>query len=324
MALIDDWLFYSALVTGCYQFVFFLITVSYRFDKVTDLAGTSNFLLLAVAGLLAGGTYSPRQLVVAGLVALWALRLGAFLLIRVLVRRKDARFDKMRDSMLRLAGFWGLQAIWVWATSLPVTLLLMADRSRLAQPVDDGERLGWLLWAVGFAFEAIADQQRYWFNQRGHNNPRGRPFLDTGLWSISRHPNYFGECLLWFGIWLSVARVLPRPQALLAAASPLLTFGLLTFVSGIPLAEARDDRRNHRLMAYKQYKHCTSILLPMPRPWYAQLPLWIKRWLFFDRYQLAFITPGLASPSLSASGAAIAASASSPTTRSSGGRSLRK
>jgi hypothetical protein len=116
------------------------------------------------------------------------------------------------------------------------------------------------------------------------------------LWRYSRHPNYFGEVLLWFGIWLSAAGGLATiypTRSLISLASPLLTFMLLVFVSGIPLAEVRDDRRNHRLMAYKQYKFCTSPLLPLPRTWYASVPIWAKRWLFFDRYQLAFITPHL-------------------------------
>lgn len=295
-----NWPLSSLLLTLLYQTVFFVITIIYRFDKVTDLAGASNFMLLAVTGLLAGGSFFRRQTVLTTMVVLWSLRLGAFLFLRVLVRRKDARFDKMRDSVVKLAGFWAMQVVWVFVVSLPVTFV---NAARLVDvPIGTVDQAAWAVWLVGFVVEAVADQQRWTFNQT-QRDPRGKPFLDTGLWRYSRHPNYFGEILVWTAVWISAAHGLYRAhpeQALLAAASPLLTFLLLVFVSGIPLAERRDDRRNHRLMAYKQYKFCTSPLVPMPPAWYAALPIWAKRWLFLDRYQLAFITPGL-SRSLNAS-----------------------
>jgi steroid 5-alpha reductase family enzyme len=292
MCTIDDWLIYSFFFTVFYQSIFFVITYTYRFDKVTDLAGTSNFLLLAIMGFLLGGTFFERQFVLTMLVSLWAARLGSFLFLRVFIRKKDARFDKIRDSIPKLAVFWTLQAIWVWVTSIPLTFVNM---SSLDVPVTLMDHVGWGMWIAGFLCEGIADFQRHRFTQRV-SDPRGKPFLDTGLWRYSRHPNYFGEFLLWSGLWISAANGLwpIHPiRAIISILSPVTTFTLLVFVSGIPLAEARDDRRNHRLMAYKQYKFCTSPLFPVPKPWYASLPIWIKRWLFFDRYQLAFITPQL-------------------------------
>lgn len=256
---------------------------------MTDLAGTSNFLLVAVVGLLTSGTFTRRRVVLTALISIWAIRLGFFLFFRVLLRRKDARFDRMRESPLRLAAFWVLQTAWVWITSLPLILIHMPRFRDL--PVDWVDQVGWIFWAIGFFLESVADVQRHRFNMA--RTERGRPFLDTGLWRYSRHPNYFGEILLWSGIWLSAANgLIPMApgQAVLALASPLLTFILLVYVSGIPLAEARDDRANHQLMAYKQYKFTTSVLLPMPPSWYAALPHWAKKYIFLDRYQLAFIT----------------------------------
>lgn len=256
---------------------------------MTDLAGISNFLLLATTGLLASGSLFRRQVVLTVLVGVWAIRLGSFLLLRIMLRRKDARFDRMRESPLRLAAFWALQTAWVWITSLPL-IFLHTPRLR-APPVDWIDQVGWVLWAAGFLVEAVADVQRHRFNLA--RTARGRPFLDAGLWRYSRHPNYFGEILLWSGIWLSAANgliSLAPGRAILALASPLITFILLVYVSGIPMAEARDDRANHQLMAYKQYKFTTSVLLPMPPSWYAPLPHWAKKYIFLDRYQLAFIT----------------------------------
>lgn len=261
--------------------------------------------MLAVAGLLVGGSFYRRQVVLTLMVTVWALRLGSFLLLRVLSRSKDARFDKIRDSAVKLACFWTLQTIWVWITSLPVTFV--NQEIVKTTTIDWVDYLGWTMWAVGFLFESVADAQRYRFNQLAAQDPRGRPFLDTGLWRYSRHPNYFGEILLWTGIGLSAYNALYSRhlnQALVALLSPLVTVLLLIFVSGIPVAEQREDRRNHRLMAYKQYKYRTSILLPLPRHWYAAVPIWAKRWLFFDRYQLAFFTPHLGNLRDSAASAA--------------------
>lgn len=224
------------------------------------------------------------------MVTIWALRLGLFLFTRIKMRRKDSRFDKIRDSARRLVGFWSLQAAWVLLTSLPLTLLSVVERDVRIDRID---YTGWAMWMVGFLWETIADRQRHHFNQKTHD-PRGKPFLDTGVWRFSRHPNYFGEILLWCGIWLSAANGLWRTNplgAVVSFLSPLVTFYLLVFVSGIPLAEAREDRKNHVLMAYKQYKFRTSVLIPMPRSWYARMPHWAKKWIFFDRYQLAFMTP---------------------------------
>lgn len=290
----SQWILYSFIFTLFYQTLFYVVTLIYRFDKVTDLAGTSNFFLLAVIGLFSLRKFDDRQFILAILVCIWTLRLGIFLLTRILVRRKDSRFDKIRDSALKLAGFWGLQAVWVAITSLPVTLITSFNGDT---PVDVIDYAGWGMWLVGFLCEAIADHQRYRFNQK-LRDPKGKPFLDTGLWRFSRHPNYFGEVLLWSGIWVSVANGLWHSHpasAIVGFLSPLITFVLLVFVSGIPLAEAREDRKNHVLMAYKQYKFCTSVLIPMPRVWYAQMPIWAKKWLFFDRYQLAFMTPASSS-----------------------------
>lgn len=113
---------------------------------------------------------------------------------------------------------------------------------------------------------------------------RDLPFITTGLWRFSRHPNYFGEVLVWSGLWLFSLRTCPKYYGLLAGASPLLTHTLLVFVSGIPVAEKLDEKRYRRLVAYNQYKLITSPLIPLPPRVYAKLPLFIKYWLFFDRH----------------------------------------
>ncbi len=258
---------------------------------MTDLAGTTNFLMLALIGLLSGRTYDARQVVLSAMVSIWSLRLGTFLVLRVVARKKDSRFDKIRRSLAKLLAFWLLQGTWVYVVSLPLTFVNGLHVA--SKPITALDRVGWAVWAVGFALEAAADYQRHAFNRESRRNPRGKPFLDTGLWRYSRHPNYFGDIVLWLGISISAANGLwpyEPVKAVLLLASPAMTIVFLVFVSGMPIAEAREDRRNHRYMAYKQYKHRTSPLIPLSPAFYAGLSPWVKKWLFLDRYQLAFIT----------------------------------
>ena len=142
--------------------------------------------------------------------------------------------------------------------------------------------------------ESIADQHKYIFHKRSQNNPRSSAFLRTGLWSISRHPNYFGEILLWFGIWLSSSYGLwsvNLAAAILGLASPILAFFLLVFVSGIPIAEKREEQMNRGIVLYKEYRHRTSPLIPFPPSLYEKT-LWpIKKWIFFDRSIPSDVSP---------------------------------
>jgi steroid 5-alpha reductase family enzyme len=101
------------------QLSFFAVAYNFQIDKVTDFAGAMNFLLLAWLSFGLGGTHFIRQWVITGIVTLWALRLGFFLLQRVLQRGHDARFDEMRSKFWSFLGFWIFQIIWIWVVSLP-------------------------------------------------------------------------------------------------------------------------------------------------------------------------------------------------------------
>lgn len=111
--------------------------------KVTDLAGALNFFIVALVGLLWPASYFPRQIVLSGLVMVWSLRLGTFLLVRVLRRGKDERFDEMRQHFWKFAGFWVFQVAWVWTVSLPVTFVNGTGQDR---PLDAVDYTGWSLW----------------------------------------------------------------------------------------------------------------------------------------------------------------------------------
>jgi steroid 5-alpha reductase family enzyme len=209
-----------------------------------------------------------------------------FLLTRVLARKQDDRFNDLRGSFVKFGAFWAGQAVWVAAVSSPVVL---ANVAASEEPIGGGDKIGWLVWAVGWLMETVADDQKRTFNSLPPSK-RPSPFINSGLWRFSRHPNYFGECLVWLGIWLSASRALPWTWSLFTfVASPVLTIVLLTKVSGMPIAEQRDDRRFMRSTAhsasYIQYKYTTSPIITIPPSWYARIDQTYREWFFFEQYR---------------------------------------
>ena len=185
--------------------------------------------MLAVA-LPFTGARRPSQLVASLLVLLWAVRLGAYLCRRILRMKVDHRFDEMRDKPLRFARFWLLQAA------------------------------GAAVWLAGLLIETVADAQKSAFWARPEN--RGH-FIAGGFWRYSRHPNYFGEILVWWSLFLYAVPFL-HGAAFTAAIGPVFITLLLLFVSGIPPLERSADEKYGDDPAYRDYKRRTSILVPLP------------------------------------------------------------
>ncbi|DAZ95683.1 TPA: hypothetical protein N0F65_002993 [Lagenidium giganteum] len=269
-------------VTVVMQCSFFAVAFLCQFDKVTDLAGTLNFLVLALLSLVVQGIYSTRTIVVTAFVVVWALRLGSYLLIRVLNRGKDERFDQMRGNCLNFFGFWVFQIFWVFVVSTPVMLVNSGDDAvDVAAFGTASDVLGTVLWVIGFVIEAVADSSKDAFYRNKEN--RGK-LLCSGVWKYSRHPNYFGEIVCWTGVFLLSAATFVGDQKWFAVGvvSPLMTFILLMFLSGIPLAEERYDTRFGAQPFYLEYKKSTSPVIPFPPSIYRELPMVIKQWLFFE------------------------------------------
>ena len=235
---------------------FFAVAAARRTDVVTDLSYSLTFALLAVV-LPFTGAREPSQLVASLLVLLWAIRLGGYLFRRILRMKVDHRFDEMRDGPLRFARFWLLQALAVAVIMLPVSYLL--DRNG---PPGFGAwaAAGAAVWLAGLLIEAVADAQKSAFRAKDEN--RGR-FIASGLWRYSRHPNYFGEILVWWGLFLYAVPFL-HGAAFAVVAGPLFITLLLLFVSGIPLLERSADEKYGSDPAYRDYKRRTSILVPLP------------------------------------------------------------
>ncbi len=235
---------------------FFAVAAARRTDVVTDLSYSLTFALLAVV-LLFTGAREPLQLVASLLVLVWAGRLGGYLFRRILRTKVDHRFDGMRDEPLRFARFWLLQAITVAVVMLPVSYLLDRDH---APGFGAWAVVGAGIWLAGLLVEAVADAQKSAFRAKEEN--RGR-FVASGLWRYSRHPNYFGELLVWWGLFMYAVPVLDG-AAFAVVAGPVFITLLLFFVSGIPPLERSADERYGGDPAYREYKRRTSILVPLP------------------------------------------------------------
>ncbi|KAB2041329.1 hypothetical protein ERO13_D02G122500v2 [Gossypium hirsutum] len=265
----------TAIVTLGYQIFFFIITALLKFDKVTDFAGSTNFVIIAVLTLIIKGSWHFRQVVLTSLVVIWGLRLAIFLLMRILQWGEDRRFDEMRSNLGKLAVFWIFQAVWVWTVTLPVTVVNASDRDPSVQAEDI---IGWIMWSVGISFEAAADQQKLSFKNSPEN--RGK-WCNVGVWKYSRHPNYFGEIFLWWGIFVASTPILEGAEWLVILGPIFLTL-LLLFVSGLPLLEESADKKFGNVAAYRIYKETTSPLIPLPQSVYGNLPLWFKAIFLFE------------------------------------------
>lgn len=248
---------FAALTAVGVNALFFAYAAAKKTDVVTDLSYSLSFGLVAAA-LLARYAASPAAaLVPAWLTLVWALRLGAYLFTRIIKTKVDHRFDGMRDKPLKFAKFWILQALAVAVILLPV--VASASSPAAARGFGIWETAGTALWILGFTIEVAADAQKSAFKNAGRAG-----FISTGLWKYSRHPNYFGEAMLWWGIFLYSVPILRGPL-FLSAAGPVFITILLLFVSGVPLLERSADRKFSQDPAYREYKRRTSVFVPLPR-----------------------------------------------------------
>ncbi len=222
-----------------------------------DLTGSLTYLSLIGLVLLTRENLDMRTLLIAALVGIWAVRLGSFLFMRVKKDGFDRRFTKMKTIFWQFLMTWTLQGLWVFIT-LSAALAAMTSATPVA--LDVFAVVGALLWLTGFVIEVVADNQKSAFRADPANNNQ---FINVGLWSWSRHPNYFGEILLWMGIALIALPVLSGWQYA-TLISPIFVFVLLNYISGVRMLEVRAERQWGEDPAYQQYKAATPALIPMP------------------------------------------------------------
>lgn len=234
----------------------FLIAFRLQSDKLTDISYALSFAVIALWAFMLSD-HSLYHTMLCALVLIWAVRLGGFLLQRIIKNGKDKRFDDMRGSFFRFGKFWVAQAITVWVMMLPSIFAFSSSAT-----IGVIGFIGISIWAIGLVCETIADMQKARFKNDTSNKNK---WIETGIWRYSRHPNYFGEIMVWIGIYIVAATSLSVAQMVIGLISPLFIVVLLLFVSGIPILEKSADERWGKDPTYKRYKQQTSLLIPLPR-----------------------------------------------------------
>jgi steroid 5-alpha reductase family enzyme len=234
--------------------VFFGIAAALKTDVVTDLSYGLSFALAAIALALVGAARDPVRLAAAAMVVVWAARLAGYLFTRILKTKVDHRFDGRREDPVEFAKFWALQALSVTVIMLPA-IAVLARPAPAASPL---HVVGAAVWLAGLVIESVADAQKSAWKRRGEPG-----FIDRGLWAWSRHPNYFGEILVWWGLWLFALPSLAGAWHL-AVLGPICITSLLLFVTGIPPLEKSARKRYENDGRYADYASRTSILVPLP------------------------------------------------------------
>lgn len=234
------------------QWVVFIPSFIAQTEHYFDLTGSITYLSVIVLALSLSPAADTRALVIAVLIMVWAMRLGSFLFMRIRKDGSDSRFDEIKPNFMRFLMAWSLQGVWVSVTAA-AGLAAITSQSRTEFGLIG--LLGVALWLIGFTIEAIADRQK-----RQHRAAHPGEFIRTGLWAWSRHPNYFGEILLWIGVAIIAFPALSGWQYA-TLVSPVFVYLLLTRASGVPLLEAKSDERYGDDPEYQAYKDRTPVLM---------------------------------------------------------------
>lgn len=246
------------LVAFIVQWVMFIPAWIYHTEHYFDLTGSLTYITLTIFALLTAGLGNERALLIGALVMIWATRLGSFLFIRISKAGEDRRFRKMKMNFLQFLMTWTLQGLWVYIT---YAAGLAAMTSVAEVPIGPIAIAGAALWALGFGIEVVADRQKTAFRKDPSNQDK---FIQSGLWAWSRHPNYFGEILLWCGIMVIAIPVLEGLQYA-TLISPIFVIVLLTKISGVRMLENRAEKLWGNDPEYQKYKATTPSLIPLPK-----------------------------------------------------------
>ena len=246
----------AAAAVLIYMLLWFIVSLVLQRNDVADVAWGGGFIVAALAALVSWGAATDRAVLVVALVIIWGARLALHIGLRNRGKGEDARYRKWREEWGRHATLrsffqiYMLQGVLLLVISLPVVRVITAPES----PVAFLDLLGAAVWVIGFLFEAISDWQLLQFKKEPANKGK---VITTGLWRYSRHPNYFGEVTLWWGVFLLA---LAAPGGWMTVIGPITITGLILGVSGIPMLEKKYEGN----AAFDEYKRRTSAFFPLP------------------------------------------------------------
>ena len=246
-----------AAIAFAVNWIAFVPAALAKTEHYYDLIGGVTYISVTLAALLLSGDPDLRAVLVAAMVMVWALRLASFLFLRISKAGKDGRFDEIKTRPLSFLMAWTVQALWVLLTAAAALAVITGG---VHKPFGVVGIAGLAVWVIGMLIEVVADRQKSAFRRDPANSGK---FIDSGLWAWSRHPNYFGEIMLWTGMAIVALPVLDGWRWV-TLISPVFVAFLLTRVSGIPLLEKRADERWGGQEAYESYKRRTPVLIPRP------------------------------------------------------------
>jgi len=257
--LTGSYIVYNAVILAfLIQWVAYIPAYTFQTEKFYDLTGTLTYLSVVWFTYMLSnqlGELKIGNLILALLISIWAVRLGSFLFLRIHKAGEDKRFRKIKPSASQFFMTWTLQGFWVSICSM---CALTAISSEIGVIINIFFYIGFLLFLIGFSIEIVADNQKNTFRSLEENKDK---FITSGLWAKSRHPNYFGEIMLWTAIAIIALPSLGGAQYL-TLISPIFTYILLVHISGVRMLEDMGNKKWGHLEEYKDYKEKTPRIIP--------------------------------------------------------------
>lgn len=240
------------------QWIAYIPAFLLKTEKFYDLTGSITYIGTILFALYATGSFQDLQLgnlIVGMAIIIWAVRLGSFLFMRIHKDKKDGRFDSIKTSFSQFFMTWTLQGMWVFICSSAAFIAIANPQGVVINSVFI---IGFVIFIIGFVVEVIADNQKTAFRSIPENKDQ---FINEGLWARSRHPNYFGEITLWTGVTIMGISTF-EGMNYLAIFSPIFSYLLLVYVSGVRMLEYRGHKKWGHLDEYNSYKKNTPKLIP--------------------------------------------------------------
>ena len=237
------------------QIIFFIPSYILKTERLYDLVGSSTYVIVITIAYLSVPNKTVTDTILFLFISIWGIRLGSYLFRRIQRDNEDVRFEKAKKNFFWFLQYWMGQALWVSITSCAAVIAILKTESN---SINNYLIFGVLIWILGFTLEILADLQKSKFKNIQNTN---KSFISSGLWSKSRHPNYFGEITLWVGIYI-ISLSSFSDFEFLTVISPIFVYILLTRMSGINMLEKIADERYGHLEEYLEYKENTPILVP--------------------------------------------------------------